>query len=324
VVLDKTGTITEGRPVVFRISVVQGSEDDLLALAASAEALSEHPLSVAIVSAANDRGLPLQEAADFEAVPGMGVRATISGSAVLIGNRALLDAADIAPPAEIKGPRPGEAAVYVAADGAVIGMMAIADTVRESSASAIASLKSQNLDIVMLTGDGEAAAGEIARQVGITRVIADVRPDGKAAAVARMQAEGRRVAMVGDGINDAPALAQADVGIAIGSGTDVALETAGVTLVRGELAGVSAAIALSKATMRTVRQNLYWAFGYNVLLIPVAAGVLYAVFSDGVPTGLHWALGDEGFLNPILAAGAMAISSVTVVTNSLRLKGFKS
>ncbi len=323
VVLDKTGTITRGHPEISRITVVQGLESDLLALAASAEALSEHPLSVAVVSAAKTRGLSLQDAGDFEAVPGMGVRATVSGSAVLIGNRALLDAADIALPSGLDGPRPGETAVYVAADGQVIGTIAIADKIRNNSAAAIDSLRAQGLEVVMLTGDGEAAAGEIARQVGISRVIADVRPDGKAAAVARMQAEGRRVAMVGDGINDAPALAQADVGIAIGSGTDVALETAGVTLVRGELEGVSAALALSKATMRTVRQNLYWAFGYNVLLIPVAAGVLYAAFSDGVPTGLHWALGDEGFLNPILAAGAMAISSVTVVTNSIRLKGFK-
>jgi len=324
VVLDKTGTITLGQPTVSRITVLNGTQEDMLTLAASAEALSEHPLSEAVVAAAAERGLTLADAADFEAVPGMGVRATVSGTEVLIGNPALLESAGIALPGQLESARPGETAVYVAADGEVIGFVAISDRVRDTSAAAIAALQRQGLDVVMLTGDGEAAAGEIARQVGIERVIADVRPDGKAAAIASMQTEGRRVAMVGDGINDAPALAQADVGIAIGSGTDVALETAGVTLVRGELAGVGSAIALSKATMRTVRQNLYWAFGYNVLLIPVAAGVLYAAFSDGVPSGLHWALGDEGFLNPILAAGAMAISSVTVVSNSIRLKGFKS
>jgi len=324
VVLDKTGTITLGQPTVSRITVLKGTEDELLTLAASAEALSEHPLSEAVVAAAAERGLTLSEAMDFEAIPGMGVRATVSGTEVLIGNPALLDGAGIALPAELESARPGETAVYVAADGQVIGFVAISDRVRDTSVAAIRALQRQGLAVVMLTGDGEAAASKIARQVGIDRVIADVRPDGKAAAIAAMQADGARVAMVGDGINDAPALAQADVGIAIGSGTDVALETAGVTLVRGELAGVSAAIGLSKATMRTVRQNLYWAFGYNVLLIPIAAGVLYAAFSDGVPTGLHWALGDEGFLNPILAAAAMAISSVTVVTNSIRLKGFKT
>jgi P-type Cu+ transporter len=324
VVLDKTGTITLGQPIVSRFTAVHSTEEEMLVLAASAEALSEHPLSAAVVSAANEKGLVLLDATDFEAVPGMGVRATVSGRPVLIGNRVLLEDADIALPADLGTARPGETAVYVAADGQAIGMIAISDKVRESSYAAIAALKRQGLGVTMLTGDGEAAAGEIARQVGIERVIADVRPDGKAAAIEAMQAKGHRVAMVGDGINDAPALAQADVGIAIGSGTDVALETAGVTLVRGELAGVGAAIALSKATMRTVRQNLYWAFGYNVLLIPIAAGVLYAAFSGGVPSGLHWALGDEGFLNPILAAAAMAISSVTVVTNSIRLKGFNS
>ena len=324
VVLDKTGTITEGRPTVSRVVALTGTESDLLALAASAEAHSEHPLSAAVVAAAKERGLALQEPGDFEAVPGMGVSATVSGRPVLIGNRALLDRAAIPIAVGLPAASPGETMVNVAADGAVIGLIGISDVVRETSAVAVAALKAKGLRVVMLTGDAAAAAGEIARQVGIDRVVADVRPEDKAAAVAGMQAEGRRVAMVGDGINDAPALAQADVGIAIGAGTDVALETAGVTLVRGELAGVAGAIGLSRATMRTVKQNLFWAFGYNVILIPIAAGVLYLAFSDGTPAGLRWALGDEGFLNPILAAGAMAISSVTVVTNSLRLRRFKS
>ena len=200
-------------------------------------------------------------------------------------------------------------------------MIAIADTLKEGAAEAVYGLKSQGIEVVLLTGDNEATARAIAEEVAIDHVIAEVLPDQKAAHVKALQAQGKVVAMVGDGINDAPALAQADIGIAIGTGADVAMEAADVTLMSGDPRGISTAIALSKATMRTIRQNLFWAFAYNVALIPVAAGVLYIFFhNSGVPSGLNWALGDYGFLNPMLAGAAMAISSVTVMTNSLRLK----
>jgi Cu+-exporting ATPase len=206
----------------------------------------------------------------------------------------------------------------------VVGVLGVADTVRPESAEAVARLRGMGVEVVMLSGDTRATAEAIAAQVGISRVLAEVMPGQKAEEITRLQAAGKRVAMVGDGINDAPALVQADVGIAIGTGTDVAMEAADITLMRADLRGVGEAIALSKATIRTIRQNLFWAFIYNTALIPVAAGLLYLVFSDGVPAGwLRYPLGDFGFLNPVMAAGAMALSSVSVVTNSLRLRRWK-
>jgi Cu+-exporting ATPase len=221
--------------------------------------------------------------------------------------------------------REAKTVVYIAVDAQIAGVVAIADTVKAGAAEAVAALRRDGIEVVLLTGDNEATARSVAAQAGIETVLAEVLPDAKAAQVRLLQSQSRRVAMVGDGINDAPALAQADVGIAIGTGADVALEASDVTLMSGDPRGVAAAIALSKATMRTIRQNLFWAFFYNVALIPVAAGALYPLFREtGVPDGLGFVFGDYGFLNPMLAGAAMAFSSVTVMLNSLRLRGFKA
>jgi Cu+-exporting ATPase len=219
----------------------------------------------------------------------------------------------------------GKTAMFVGSNGEVQGIIAVADTLRPESKDAVRAMKAQGLEVVMLTGDNERTAQAIAALLDVDRVVAEVLPGDKAKQISDIQAQGRAVAMVGDGINDAPALAQADVGIAIGTGTDVAMEAADITLVRADLHGVSTAISLSKATMRTIKQNLFWAFAYNVALVPIAAGILYPIFLDGsVPSALQPVLGEFGFLNPILAAGAMAISSVTVLSNSLRLRRFKA
>ena len=328
VVLDKTGTLTMGRPSVTDLIALGTSEDELLRLAASAERDSEHPLGEALVAGARERGLQLEEAREFEAMPGFGIEAKINGSRLLLGNLALMEREGLslngleskASEFSLEGKTP----MFVAASGEVNGIIAVADTLRPESRAAVQAMRAQGLEVVMLTGDNRRTAEAVAAQVGIDRIVADVLPGDKANQVKALQDEGRTVAMVGDGINDAPALAQADVGIAIGTGTDVAMEAADVTLVGGDLRGISAAIALSKATMRTIKQNLFWAFAYNVALIPIAAGVLYPLFAGGgVPEALRPALGEFGFLNPILAAGAMAVSSVTVITNSLRLKGFR-
>ncbi len=326
VVLDKTGTLTRGKPSVTDIVASDGvSEDELLRLAASAERGSEHPLGEAIVAAAHERGLALESAREFNARPGFGIEAQVNGARVLLGNLALMKQAR----AHLNGheakaqqfAEQGKTPMFVAWDGEVRGIIAVADTLKPESKEAVAGLKRMGLEAIMLTGDNRRTAEAIARQIGIERVIAEVLPGDKAAHIRAIQDEGKTVAMVGDGINDAPALAQADVGIAIGTGTDVAIEAADITLVSSDLRGVATAIRLSKATMRTIRQNLFWAFAYNVALIPVAAGVLYPVFgSGGVPEALRPFLGESGFLNPILAAAAMAISSVTVLTNSLRLR----
>ena len=327
VVFDKTGTITEGKPRVTDVVAAQGqSEADLIRLAAAAERGSEHALGEAIVRESQARGLDLPDVTDFEAVPGRGIRARVEGRALLIGTRRLMDEDGVSTGALRDH---GEAlthqaktTVYVAIDGVVAGVLAIADTLKPGAAEAVAALRRDGIDVLLLTGDNEATARSIAAQVGIDTVLAEVLPDQKVAQVKELQSRGR-VAMVGDGINDAPALAQADVGIAIGSGADVALEASDITLMRGDPRGVATAIALSKATMRTIRQNLFWAFFYNVALIPVAAGVLYPLFSEtGVPAGLGFVFGEFGFLNPMLAAVAMAFSSVTVMLNSLRLRDF--
>ena len=327
VVLDKTGTLTEGLPAVTDVVSRDVDEDALLSLAASVEGGSEHPLGAAIVAAATERGLAPLPSSDFEARPGLGITAVVEGRRVALGNEALmraegLDVASLADEARRLAGQ-GKTPIYVAAAGRVEGLVAVADTLKTDSPSAVAALRDRGIEVVMLTGDGRLTAEAVAAQAGIDRVVAEVLPADKAAFVKRLQADGRVVAMVGDGINDAPALAQADVGIAIGTGTDVAMESAQITLVRGELGGVGVAIQLSRASIRTIRQNLFWAFAYNVALIPVAAGVLYPVFAGGTPEALRPVFGELGFLNPTLAAAAMAISSVSVVANSLRLRRFK-
>ena len=310
VVLDKTGTVTEGKPVVTDVRPAGGFTDgELLRLAASAERGSEHPLAAALLKGATDRGLTLASPRNFTAVAGHGLDAEVDGRRVLIGNRKLLADRGIAADGADDLAAAGKTPVFVAVDGAFAGVVAVADRPKPEARAAVERLKADGLTVVMLTGDTARTAEAIAREVGIDRVIANVLPGAKADAVAGLQAEGHVVAMVGDGINDAPALAQADVGIAMGTGTDVAIEAADVTLMTGHLTGVERAIALSRATMRTVRQNLFFAFAYNVLGIPLAAGVLYPL------TG--W------LLSPIVASAAMALSSVSVVTNALRLRGFR-
>jgi Cu+-exporting ATPase len=329
VVLDKTGTLTKGRPELTDVVTRNGmGEEELLRLLASAERGSEHPLGEAIVRGAGLRALPLAEVDAFEAISGGGIRARVEGREILVGSRRFLSEASVSEDGLLsrsdKLAREGKTPIFVAVDGEPAGLVAVADVVREESREAIGRLHALGLEVAMLTGDNRRTAEAIARKLGIDRVVAEVRPEEKSNEVKRLQAEGKRVGMVGDGINDAPALAQADVGIAIGTGTDVSMEAADVTLISGDVRGVARAIDLSKATVRNIEQNLFWAFAYNVALIPVAAGVLYPLFSDGsVPDVLRPMLGEYGFLNPVLAAAAMALSSVTVISNALRLRQAK-
>jgi Cu+-exporting ATPase len=313
VVFDKTGTITKGEPQVTDVVAAAGFDDlDVLALAASAEKGSEHPLGDAIVRAATTGRAAIRPAGEFRAVPGHGIVATIDGRQVVLGTARHLGSfgIDAAPGAAEAGrlAADGKTTTFVGVDGRYAGLLAVADVVKESSARAITDLHRMGLQVAMLTGDSRKTAEAIARTVGIDRVLAETLPQDKAAEVKKLQAEGRRVAMVGDGINDAPALVQADLGIAVGSGTDVAMESADVVLMRSDLTSVPTAIRLSKAVMTNIKQNLFWAFGYNVLGIPVAAGLLYAF---GGP-----------LLSPMIAAAAMSMSSVSVLTNALRLKRF--
>ncbi len=319
VVLDKTGTLTRGEPTVTDIVVSRDTpldEGTLLALAASAERGSEHPLGEAIVRAAQSRALALEAPQRFEALAGQGIRARVGDHTVLLGNFALMGAQDV----HLNGleaeaerlQQQAKTAMWLAVDGQASGVIAVADTIKEGSAEAMRQLHDLGLTVVMMTGDNQATANAIAREVGIDRIFAEVKPGDKAAYVKQLQDEGFVVGMVGDGINDAPALAQADVGIAIGTGTDVAMEAADVTLISGDLRGVSRAIALSKRTVRTIRENLFWAFAYNVTLIPVAAGVLAPI--ESAPEMLR-------YLHPILAAAAMALSDIFVIGNSLRRLG---
>ena len=316
IVLDKTGTITSGQPAVTEVVAAHGHlRDEVLRLAASGERGSEHPLGAAIVHAAEQARLALSEVHAFTSLTGRGLQAEVDGRTVLVGNLRLMRERNV----ELNGlearaqafEADAKTTMWLALDNQAAGLIAVADTIKPGSTEAVAKLKSMGLHIAMITGDNQATADSIARQVGIERVFAEVQPGDKAAYVQRLQAEGELVAMVGDGINDAPALAQADVGIAIGTGTDVAMETADITLMRGDLRSVAEALRLSRATIATIRQNLLWAFGYNTILIPIAAGALYPF--AWVPAFLRQ-------LHPILAAFAMAFSSVSVVANSLRLK----
>jgi Cu+-exporting ATPase len=314
VVLDKTGTITKGKPELTDTLVAANwKENDLLHLAASVEKSSEHPLAEAIVEGAKSRGIPLSEPTAFEAVPGHGVIATVDGKRVVLGNLKMMrresaTLGDFESQAASLGDN-GKTPMYVAVDGQLAGVVAVADTVKEDSAEAIAVLQKMGIEVVMITGDNQRTAEAIARKVGITRVLAEVLPEDKAHNVHLLQAEGKKVAMVGDGINDAPALVQADIGLAIGTGTDVAIEASDITLIKGSLKSVVTAIEVSRATMHNIKQNLVGAFFYNVLGVPVAMGILFPFFSV--------------LLSPLLAGAAMAFSSVTVVGNANRLRGFK-
>ena len=315
IVFDKTGTITEGKPTVTDVLASDGTDPDiLLQLTASAEKGSEHPLGQAIVQYAQAKGLEFLKVDGFEAITGQGIQGAINGRVIFAGNRKLMDQKNISligweePSNRLA--EEGKTPMYVAIDGNLAWIIAVADVVKKNSGAAIERLHSMGIEVAMITGDNKRTAAAIARQVGIDRVLAEVLPQDKSNEVKKLQAEGRKVAMVGDGINDAPALAQADIGIAIGSGTDVAMESADIVLMHSDLLDVPTAIKLSKKTIQNIKQNLFWAFGYNIIGIPVAAGVLYLF---GGP-----------LLNPILAAAAMSLSSVSVLSNALRLKRFRA
>ena len=314
IVFDKTGTITEGQPKVTDIITVNAvTEDELLQLTASAEKGSEHPLGEAIVRGAEDKGLDFIKLETFDAIPGHGIEVTVDGKTLLAGNRKLMDDRNISlselASASDELAAEGKTPMYIAMNNKLAGIIAVADTVKESSLKAIEKLHHMGIEVAMITGDNKGTAEAIAKQVGIDRVLSEVLPEDKANEVKILQAEGKKVAMVGDGINDAPALAQADIGIAIGSGTDVAMESADIVLMRSDLMDVPTAVELSKSTIRNIKQNLFWAFAYNVLGIPFAMGIFYLL---GGP-----------LLNPMLAGAAMSLSSVSVLTNALRLKRFK-
>jgi Cu+-exporting ATPase len=313
IVLDKTGTITKGKPELTNVIAEMGfDEEDVLRLAATIERNSEHPLASAILAGAKAQGIVLAEAKNFQAIPGHGVEADVEGRHVLLGNAKLMEVKNVALGRLLLESQhladDGKTPMYIAIDGKAAGIVAVADTVKEESIAAIAALKRLGIEVVMLTGDNRRTAEAIGRQVGVDRVIAEVLPQDKAHEVQKLQLEGKKVGMVGDGINDAPALTQADVGLAIGTGTDVAIEAADITLISGSLRGVVTAIEISQATMRNVYQNLFGAFIYNGLGLPIAMGLLYPF------TGI--------LLSPLIAAAAMAASSVTVVTNANRLRGW--
>jgi len=315
IVLDKTGTLTQGKPVVTDIISGDGfSEEEILRLAASAERGSEHPLGEAIVTRAKELDLPLDEPREFDSFTGRGIGATIGDRKVVMGNLRLMQEQNLTLDGMMEQAsrlsEEGKTPMYVAVDSSLAGIIAVADVLKPNSRGAVERLREMGLEVIMITGDNERTAAAIARQAGIERVLAEVLPADKALEIKRLQDKGKVVAMVGDGINDAPALAQADIGIAIGTGTDVAIEASDVTLISGDLQGLVTSIALSRKTLRTIYQNLFWAFIYNVMLIPVAAGALYPLFGIS--------------LDPMFAAAAMALSSVSVVSNSLRLRRFKA
>jgi Cu+-exporting ATPase len=309
--VDKTGTLTEGKPRLVAVACARGiMEFDLLALSASLERASEHPIAIALVDAAREQNLELEDAREFRTFTGLGVSGIIGSRRVEVGNVAFMtrvgaaDAALAARADELRAE--GRTVVFVALDGRAAGLFAVADPVKESARDAVRSLEADGLSVIMVTGDNATTANAVARAVGIAEVRADVKPEDKAAVVRELRAQGHVVAMAGDGVNDAPALALADVGIAMGTGTDVAIESAGVTLVKGDLDGILRARRLSRATMKNIRQNLWLAFGYNTLGVPLAAGALYPVF------GL--------LLSPVIASAAMSASSVSVIANALRLR----
>jgi len=315
IALDKTGTVTEGRPDLTDLELASGFDRaEVLRLVGAVEGQSEHPIAQAITRAAKAEGLDMPSVKDFESITGYGVRATVAGHNVLVGARRLMEREGIdtttLSEAESNLSNRGRTALFAAVDGQLAALIAVSDPVKPSSAAAIKALHDSGLHVMMITGDKQSTAKAIAEDIGIDEVVADVLPDGKVAALDRLREGGRRIAFVGDGINDAPALAHADIGVAIGTGTDVAIESADVVLMSGDLQGIVNAVEVSRQTMRNIKQNLFWAFGYNVALIPVAAGVLYPAF------GL--------LLSPMLAAGAMALSSVFVLSNALRLKGMKA
>jgi len=310
-VVDKTGTLTEGKPRLVQMETMEGGDEaDLLRLAAALERGSEHPLAEAIVSGAKERGVESAPAQDFNSVTGKGVSGKVDGRSAQLGNRKLMEDAGVdvdalaARAEEMRGE--GQTVMFLAADGKLIGLLGVADPIKESTAEAVELLRAEGIEIVMLTGDNRTTAEAVAGKLGLDRVEAEVLPEQKSEIVRQLQEQGRRVAMAGDGVNDAPALAQAEVGIAMGTGTDVAMESAGITLVKGDLRGIAKARRLSRATMRNIRQNLFFALVYNIVGVPVAAGVLYPVF------GL--------LLSPMIAAGAMTFSSVSVISNALRLR----
>jgi P-type Cu+ transporter len=313
IVVDKTGTVTAGKPRLASVVASEVDENEMLRLAASVEMASEHPLAAAIIAGAEARGIAARPARHFESVTGKGVVGVVDGLHVQLGNRALLEEMHLDPgelgllAEELR--RDGQTVMFVVSERKVAGLIGIVDPIKETAREAIEMLHREGLRIVMLTGDSRTTAEAVARKLGIDEVIAEVLPDQKAAAVKRLQDEGRVVAMAGDGINDAPALAQADVGIAMGTGTDVAIESAGITLVKGDLRGIVRARRLSDVAMRNIRQNLFFAFIYNALGVPIAAGVLYPFF--GV------------LLSPMIAAAAMSFSSVSVIANALRLRRAK-
>jgi Cu+-exporting ATPase len=313
-VVDKTGTLTEGKPKVTAVVPAgEVEEAELLRLAASLERGSEHPLAAAIVGAAKERGLDLADSGDFDSITGKGVRGTVDGREVALGNQRLLETLKVDPGALVEDAETrraeGETVMFVVLDGKLAGLIGVADPIKATTPAAIAALREEGLRIVMLTGDNRTTAEAVARKVGIGEIHAEVLPEHKSEVVRRLREEGRIVAMAGDGINDAPALARADIGIAMGTGADVAMESAGITLVKGDLGGLVRARRLSEATMRNIKQNLFFAFVYNALGVPIAAGILYPF------TGL--------LLSPIIAAAAMSLSSVSVIGNALRLRAVR-
>jgi Cu+-exporting ATPase len=311
VVVDKTGTLTEGKPRVETVLPCNGfKESDVLVVAAALERGSEHPLAAAILKAASDHGISPSPAEGFESIPGKGVRGKSGKSSLALGNEAMMSDAG-ARPDELHGQaeklrQEGQTVVFVAVDGQIAGLIGIADPIKETTREALAQLHAEGIRLVVLSGDNQLTVQTVARKLGLAEVIAEVSPERKGEAIRELRSKGKVVAMAGDGVNDAPALAAADVGIAMGTGTDVAMETAGVTLVKGDLRGIARARRLSRATMRNIRQNLFFAFAYNLLGVPIAAGILYPIF------GL--------LLSPMLAAAAMSLSSVSVISNALRLR----